>query len=472
MASSELIKLPGTEHIQIDMNFHLQVLGVTDDSKVALVLSDSTPRGFRDLMKWIQENYSSYDHIYRSAVPFAGRHSTPAEFALHYPWDPDHINGRVRDISPGLITFEEIKGPFIGVDVGGHEWPFKHTGTFRDVVGNALFGTRLAVVPNIVNGLTLMQVFMNNYRGVFGLHELTALTLAKFDVDYKTARTQLVQLNQMAMRTGLILLDPGLPPDLPPGFDSEVAAAVLFMICKENKTLDQVNEVISMTRQPTTMDNGKAWVNPNGKMVGNVSKVTEYLKYWIVAKENDFHHKLDFLGLEENTIGIQKAREELIHVIIKRLVVTPDPSYRLSFVDLPIKGKRDYLLALYDNDQVKVDRLLNEPVKNIGRDFLFSEFKCHGEVDSCDASSWFVERLEQQIEDYHGIKLQRPKDDSQPTTTNNKKKKSNKQQSQTSNRISRNRSSSDDDVDETGSSSDSCSEGEIDWTLLKQKRSG
>ncbi len=388
-----VVLLTGNTQVQVDKENAFNQLGVIKEQQngCVLVVVDSVPSGFRELKQLIDKG-DPKKRYFRSLVPYSGSFNTPAEFLLSKETDYSKINGRARDEDPTTLKFEEIKGPFDICELEAHQWPFPHLGSYRDVVGNAMFGDRIAKVPFLVSGFTAPQEFILEWQTRFSPHELSVLTAAKFDMDYKAARLQMSQLKgDPACQIGCLIEDPALPPRLPVGYSKQKAAELIVAVCYRETTGEE-----DMTKLPDRWSS-VPFILPGGMLAPPLTRAGEYITQWTKAKFIQFRHKYSQLNKKQNLFELVK--DDLIQKIVYR-VIFKDTG--LGFLDMPREAQRDYLLVRLQQNERDVQRLLDLPLHSISKDYLSFQFS-NVRVDTRDAVDLFTEHVVMQIRIFYQI---------------------------------------------------------------------
>ncbi len=386
-----VVLLTGNTQVQVDKENAFNQLGVIKEQRgsCVLVVVDSVPSGFRELKQLIDKPENKGKRFFRSLVPFSGSWKTPAEFLLSKETDYSKINGRARDEDPTTLKFEEVKGPFDICELEADQWPFPHSSSYRDVVGNALFGDRITKFPFLVSGFTAPQEFILEWQTRLSPHELSVLVAAKFD--YKSARGQLMQLRgDPACQNGGPIEDPALPPRLPVGFSKPKAAELVLSVCYREEIEEQ------RTKLPDRWSNSP-FILPGGKLSPPLQWTGDYITQWTKAKFLQFRHKYSQLNNKQNPFEVVK--DDLIQKIVYRVIFKETG---LGFLDMPREAQRVYLLARLQQNERDVQRLLDLPLHSISKDYLSFQFS-NVRVDTRDAIDLFAEHVVMQVGIFHQI---------------------------------------------------------------------
>ncbi len=395
---AQIIKLRGNQHIELSLDgIKDRIIGnrpaVCLDDRVAFILADSTPSGFAELDEYLAVN-DQYTRVFRALVPYCTitRSRTPAEFLLTLSTDYNGINGRLKDLKDEEIFFEEVTGldagPWVTQSLW-NEWPFPHTGTRKDIRANGQFGSAVAMIPSIINGMSFTEEFMLEWKGAFAPHLICVLAAAKFDLEYKQARAIWKQLKDDPVAIGYVA-DPGLPPRLPEGFSKQRAAELVLSVAYQ-ETIDC----------PVKRTEGLGRVMlPGGKQLSGLDRVDRYIHEWTKAKYAIFIHKYKQLNTEKDQFELVK--EELVQKILCRVAFTAGKNGRLGFLELPARLQREYLLSRLNGNEDEVERLLRLPLKQISRDYTLYTF-ADVRVDARDAVDLFAEHLNFQIGSFYQI---------------------------------------------------------------------
>jgi hypothetical protein len=411
-ATCDIVHCSGTAHITLDPNVILQSPLVEGCEKVAVILSDSTPTGFNELYEWCKLNSERYDCILRSQVPYSKNGClSPAEFILQAELNYLDITGRIRDVDLSTLEFEKVNGPFsIGKeDILPNEWPFPHTGSFRDVCGNAAYGDRVCRIPSLVNGVTIVQNFFLDWRNTFSPHELSVVAAAKFDLDYKTCRLQwqALEADPIAREQVFVRL-PGLPPRMPRFYDKHRLAFFVAACCYGEPW-----------EEKGSMDGSVQYLLPKGKIISGIHTNQDYIKAWVSARFTLFQE--EFTNVNQAKEVQQKVetkrkslksvpsdtlfrivKRDLISKIVERAVITAEEGVRLGFLDLPLNLKTAYLNRRLNGDLKRTEQLLHLTLKDLGPETAVDNF-AELRVDNRDIVDLFAEYIVEQIECLYGI---------------------------------------------------------------------
>jgi hypothetical protein len=169
------------------------------DRPVAYLIADVTPAGFRSIMTWWKENHTKYEKVYRLCIPYSASCSTPAEYCSRGAPIKEVVIGRLRNLPTALLyrhSWEEIvddEAESYADDAktekrGFRHWPWAHTGSYMDVVGNASFGDEFFFTPQCKHGYSLVQerFFMEKKQNPFiQPFELCSRISSRYDLEMK-----------------------------------------------------------------------------------------------------------------------------------------------------------------------------------------------------------------------------------------------------------------------------------------------
>ncbi len=244
----------------------------------------------------MEKNRHNYKTFYRLKVPFTETSLTPAERELSQDEGP--YIARLRNVLNLLelgweeFTYEE--------EMNMENWPWPHTGTYRDIVGNAKYGDRSVLLPNIYTGLPRLMT----YQSDLPLYERLCVCAAHFDIPFK--------------RIWEFFLD-----YRPLGLKEEKSLYLERM--RENKAL------------PVFVKDefGREFVGMKGELL-RVKDVNEYLEYWFEQRLERARVLLQ-LALEQDTTD--ERRRGFIHKLLYRV---PLVGKTTTYFDLSLEEKREY----------------------------------------------------------------------------------------------------------------------------------
>ncbi len=336
----------------LDKKVKFDITGVGGhDATRAFIICDVTPAGFRKLKTWYDEHAKKYDKVYRLAIPFSENTHTPAEYAMRFCGTvakKEPLIARLMNCPRPLseYKFEEILSP---ATTTGQAWPWKHEGTYADIVGNASHGDKLATIPEVLSGISFAQERAIEVSEKQRQNSHIAYFVAScFDLSLEKAAEQC-----FAQPTPKYAFhDARVPTHHYEGNLQELGEQL------EEQTLPgRTDRHMKLSGR---MSEKEFW--HEGKLK-RYEYPGEYYADWVKQRTQQLMRERSDIPLGKDHSAI--ARGDFIRLLMLRLPVIEGDDFT-SFFDLTSEKKREFLRTTYGSDIAR--ELLHIPVADVGRE--------------------------------------------------------------------------------------------------------
>jgi hypothetical protein len=338
---------------------------VEEDESVALLVADSTQKGYRLTLDWLKQNHTKFNRVWRLRVPFSASHRSFGEYVRANSNEP--IIGRLLNCrSPETLDTEQIMCTGAVWEVDESDWPPFQTDSaltsIKFIAAEAMYGDRPFKVPDLLSGLTLFQTLVNDEL-VNNVQPVEALerVLTRFDLQPYFPRDTDYEKATKGWRQYLDLLS---KKDLFP-LSRSLATTEKLMEWMKRWTMNALSGPLLPCESHPLTNHVYCY---RGELI-KFNTTHEFLCKWATEKLNEAESELRELKREEmNQRSFTNARSQFIRsVYVKEALnpgkVTESEDENWCFFDLERPVKRKFLARLYGEEFA--DRLMDLTVADI-----------------------------------------------------------------------------------------------------------